>query len=138
VKIEQARVALYDALAAAVATLNPVPAIEWDNRFAVDMSQQTAPFLCVEFIVGAAVQKSLGMTKVVRYIGQLAVIVNIKEGQGIARVTVILDALCLALGMKNLSGLQTEAAMPQRPVLDKGWHIQPLVVPFWFDDVVVG
>lgn len=135
-KIEEARVEAYEAVVAAAAGLSPVPAIQWDNRYVIDMASQQDLFLAVDFVIGAAHQMSLGQTRVVRYWGQIAITVNIKEGQGIHKVTQVLDVLCLALGMKSFNGLNTQAATPQRPLLEKGWHVQPLGVPFWFDDVV--
>ena len=136
--IESARSAAYSAVNSAVATLNPVPKVDWDNRFLVDRNNQTAPFLAVDFMLGSGVQKSLGEAKVVRYIGQLAIAAYIKEGAGIATVTTMMDTLAHALGMKTFSGLNTQAAVPQRSLVVDGWHIQPLAVPFWFDDLVVG
>ena len=134
--IGAARVAAYQAVSAAVGALSPVPPVQWDNRNFIDTSTQVDPFLVVEFEVGNSLQKSLGNLKVVRYFGQIALLVCVKEGEGIAKVTSIADPLCLALGMKNFGGLITEAVKPQRPVPDKGWHMQPLSVVFWFDDIV--
>lgn len=135
--VEAARVAAFNAVSAAAATITPVPPIDWPNRNLIDYSKQVDPYLGVDFIVGRSLQKSLGTAdRLVRYFGQISIIVCIKEGGGTATPTVMLDKLILGLGMKSFSGLNTEAATPLRPVLEKGWHVQPLVVPCWFDDVL--
>lgn len=136
-KIEEARVAAYTAIQAAVQTITPIPPVQWDNRNLIDPSNQTAPYIAVDFVIQNAEQMSLGATKVVRYTGVIALIVCLKQGSGIATATVMLDKLCLALGMKSFGSLYTHAASPLRPVLEDGWHIQPLSVPMWFDDIVV-
>lgn len=134
---EAARIALYQAASVAISTLDPVPKVQWDNRNLIDMGSQVDPFLCVDFLVGSGVQKSLGNTKVVRYTGMLAMIALIKEGQGVSAAIRMIDSLAHALQMRSIGGVITEAAMPQAAKDIGGWHHRPLVVPFWFDDIVV-
>lgn len=135
--LEQARAAAYTAFEAAVGTISPVPPIQWPNREGIDRSQQTAPYVALDFVIGRSVQKSLGTSnRTVRYVGMLAILVCVKEGAGLATPTQMLDKLILGLSLKNFSGLQFESAYPQRPTLEDGWHIQPLAVPFYFDDLL--
>lgn len=136
-KAEEARIAAYGAVQAALATLQPSVQVEWDNRFQVDRSTQTEPFVLIDFVLGDGVQKSLGSVKVKRYIGQLAILIYVKEGSGISTALKILDHLT-TIEMKNYGGLCMQASRPQAPIEDQGWHVRPLGVPFWFDDVVVG
>jgi hypothetical protein len=134
---EAERIALYQAASVAISTLDPIPQVQWDNRDLVDMGKQVDPFLCIDFVVASGVQKSLGNVKVVRYTGMLAMLALIKQGQGISAAVKMIDSLAHALQMKNIDGVVTEAAMPQAPKDINGWHHRPLVVPFWFDDIVV-
>lgn len=136
-KLEAARAAAYTALNTVAATINPVPPIDWDNRILVDHSTQTAPYLAVDFLVATGIQKSLGQTKVVRYIGRLVILICVKEGTGTAVALSMADTLAAGLQMTSFSGLMTEAAMPDRSFTEDGWYYQPLQVPFWFDDIVV-
>lgn len=137
--LEAARVALYDATEAAILAMTPVvPDVQWDNRNLIDMGVQTDPFIAIEFIVGSGVQMSLGYTKVVRYTGMLAIVIMVREGEGISTSLKMADQLCPALQMRNIGGVVTQAAMPQKPSDLNGWHYRPIALPFWFDDIVVG
>ncbi len=135
-KQEQARAALYAATASAISNLTPTPAVQWDNRNLVDMGSQVDPYLAVDFVVSGGSQKSLGKTKVVRYLGMLVICAAAREGQGVKLLLQWLDALTSPLQMRDIGGVVTQAAMPQAPKDVLGWHIRPLALPFWYDDIV--
>lgn len=125
------------AVQAALATISSAPLVEWPNRESVDLAQQTEPFIGVDFIVGDSLQKSLGTSnRVVRYFGMLTLTINVKLGAGLAVPTQLIDKFVLGLALKNFSGLQFEEVKPRQPLMQDGWHIQPLTVPFYFDDLL--
>jgi len=129
----EAREAIYTALVAAIPAGTPVI---WDNRDTFDLNNDQRMHIRTEFIVHASEQKSLGQLKVVRRQGVLALMVCVKEGTGTAQAIDLAVVLCSALQMKSFSGLQTKAASPERSAKVKGWHLQPVSVPFWFDELV--
>lgn len=125
--------ALYAALASALPAGTPVL---YDNRQTLDLSTEQRRHVRTEFIITSGAQKSLGAVKVKRFQGVLAMLVCEKEGGGVLSALDLADTLGAALEMRNFSGLQTQAYSMERSAVVKGWHLQPVSVPFWFDEVV--
>lgn len=133
---DDAREVLYAAVEAAVQQLAPVPLVQWDNRNFVDLETQVDPWVGVEFLITDKQHSGLGNPRFDRYYGHLVVMACVKQGSGIATPLKMVDSICRAVEARNFPTLSTGVGRPQRPALNKGWHIVTVAVPFDFQDIV--
>lgn len=133
-QLDDAQIELRTALLAALPEGFPVL---WDNRNSLDLGSEQRTHIRTEFIVHDSVQKSLGNTKVVRYLGVYALLICVKEGTGTAEAVSLATTVISALQFRSLNGLQIKEVSPERAVCNKGWYQLPVGAAFWFDEIVV-
>lgn len=129
----QARTDIATAVAAAVAAWVAYPlVVEMDNRSAVNYDTQQKPFLQVDSYYLGGDQLDLGDSPLVKQYGQIMLSVVSKEGTGIAESAALADFLVPYFELKNFVVVRTHAAEPQKSRILRGWHYQPVLIPFWF------
>lgn len=106
--------------------------IETDNRNAVDQSQQVEPYLkvMIDFLGGH--QADMADNPIERHYGQIVLQVVVRCGDGTAEGATLRDFIRPYFSLKNLGGLQLEAAERHKSREILGWEHLPLLATFYF------
>lgn len=107
--------------------------VDYENRDATALADQTNPYLAVDIVWLDGEQLDLGPSPLTEKIGQIVLAVGVKEGAGTDKVLKLLDHLETYLEMKDNigSGVRTHASVPTKARVFKGFYYQPLIIPFW-------
>jgi hypothetical protein len=107
--------------------------VDYENSVAVDLSQQTAPYLAVDIIFRDGEQIDLNPNPTLCDDGTIVVAAGIKEGLGTQQVERLRDFIRPYLQLRdNLAhGVRTQAGKPYPPRIVKGFYYLPLSVTFW-------
>lgn len=120
-------------------TVTGATPIAWPNRDTVDPANPPEIFLMAEVEFGPQHQVTIGNQALVRQIGQLAVVVSIKHGEGTQQGEALQEALIQAFRRKALGppvhtyAVVFKTPLIQRPLEDDGRYLMPLAIPFWTD-----
>lgn len=129
----QARADIAGAVAAAVAAWTAYPlVVEMDNRNVVNYDTQQKPFLQVDTYYLDGEQLDMAANPMVAQYGQILLSVVSKEGTGVSESALLVDFLIPYFELKEFAVVRTNAAKPQKSKPLRGWHYQPILVPFWF------
>lgn len=136
---EAARADMVAAAQAALATWVGPPSpllLSFENQGIVDQGTQFDPYLCVDMLLVSGEQLSMGATKAVATYGQIHLVTHTRENSGTLLGLKILDHFRPYFQMKAFSTIRTQAARPAGAYPVQGWLCQPLIVPFWYHDLV--
>lgn len=132
-----ARGYIYTAVSNAAQLITPVPKLDWDNRSLVDEENEQGMIVSVEVSLTGGMQVGMGVSNTLkRTTGALILLVSVRQGTGVSVALSAANKLATSIEMRSLSGVVMQASTPQRAVAEKGWHRQPVAIPFWFDDLV--
>jgi hypothetical protein len=132
---EDTRAAICDRLDTYWSGAHPEVLVEYENQASIDLNAHTDPFLSCDIVYTDGTQISLGQPGGTRYPGAIWLSSWVKEGGGTAEGNRYLKELADLFGQKAFGGVNTKAArrVPSNP--HKGWYVQSLRVPHWFDDI---
>lgn len=133
---EAARVALTNVIEARKNAWTEYPLkVELPNQAAIDPATQSDPFLKAMFVYHDAYQASLGPGAIHRALGHIVLEAWIKEGTGSKPANDLLAHFYPSLHMKDsIIPVRTYAAVFVAPYNKAGWHVNPVLIPFWHDD----
>jgi hypothetical protein len=107
--------------------------MQYGNRNIVDMDQQQDPFVDCKVIFSNGSQANMGDSIIRRYYGAIYFSVYTREGEGVSEALVYLGDLEKQFSVKSFEGVNTKVAIPVPEKTAKGWCIEAIRVPFWFD-----
>lgn len=81
----------------------------------------------------ASKQMTLGEHPIDRTTGYIQVYFGIKEGKGIRKLLQIRDFIKQNFKAKVFQSLKTTIPSPGKKNTGNGWHIETLMIPFYFD-----
>lgn len=133
---DEARLALTNAILALQATYPGGIPVELPNQKEVSPTERT-PYLRVVIRYQGGEQASLGRTvKHHRSYGHLLLEACVGAGTGTKVANDILQHFVPTLHMSDAhGGVRTMGAMPVGEVERDGWHVSPVIIPFWFDEL---
>ena len=132
---ESARDAVVGHLQTNWSTAYPSVPVFYENQDTPALDTVGNAFLRVELSFDDADQASLeGASPMTRVHGLFDITVMSKQGTGTKTGLSYLDFLVGLFKHRNLSGLQVGTPKPGHRELHDGWHMQQLLVPFWFNN----
>ena len=106
------------------------------NQAPPDLADQTKPFVMMHVRYTSGRQASMEHADpVLRWAGYVLFEIFVLEYSGSSLQTQLADFLTSSLGLQNVGGVITQAAVPLSPLEFSGWSKLPLRVPFYFDSI---
>lgn len=130
---EAARAAIAGRLSTLWTALQPNVPVDYENRALVDLARQTGPFIACDVVFGNGEQKTLGLSPVVRYSGNISLEVWVKQGTGTATAFAYLEQLAAMFKTTYFGGVYTAAPRPIPAREQADWCVHTILVPFYFD-----
>lgn len=110
--------------------------VEQENRTVIDHATQVNPYVAVDVLFDDADQLDLGPSPLQRVLGRVYLCVAVKEGEGVAKSTQVMEHMIKSLSFKAWTLVQTKVASPRNPVARKGWYCLLTTVDFWYHEPV--
>lgn len=110
--------------------------VEYPNQVELDPAAQTDPFMKVRIVYNDSYQASLGPRKHLRAVGMLLLECWVNPGKGTKLANDMVQHFYPSLHMSDsIAGVRTLAVKFLPNQTRAGWDVQPIGIPFWFDEV---